>query len=159
MKKTIIFLITILLFIEKSFALNKYGVGIILGNPIGLSFESNIVNNKKIASSLEFATNFNTAEKYFYFHTDYLMKYYEYIQKKDLTGMLPIFYGFGIKYETYAKNVTQNIFGIRIVFGVEYIFNEIPFSIFSMLAPVIDISPEVSLYLSPSFGVRYFFNI
>jgi hypothetical protein len=158
MKKTIIFLIIIFLFNIRLVALNKYGIGIILGEPSGINFEIDMRNNSQKSNSIEFATNFNTAEKYFYFHCDYLIKDHKYVPKKDLTGRIPIFYGFGIKYVTYNSNTTHNIFGIRTVFGVEYIFDEIPFNIFAMLSPVIEISPETSLYLSPSFGVRYFFN-
>ncbi len=138
----------------------KYGVGIILGNPEGLSFEIDRFSLKdKKSDSISMAINFNTKEEYFYFHIDYLIKDHKFIQKKDLTGELPFYWGIGLKLE--SKNyisMIENIFGIRFILGAEYRFEEIPFTIFTILAPVIDFSPKTSISLAPSLGVRYLFK-
>jgi hypothetical protein len=153
-------LILFSLFVLPTFSSNnnkKYGFGIIVGEPTGINFEIDVTKDKKTFNSIELALNFNTVNNFFYFHCDYLIKSVQ-LPKKDLTGNLPIFYGLGIKYETFGKHTTETVFGIRPIVGVEYVFYEIPFNIFAMLVPSIDISPEVNIYLSPAFGVRYYFK-
>jgi len=68
---------------------------------------------------------------------------------------LAFYYGLGGKFCFDKKG---DRFGLRMVFGVNYIFAEAPFDFFLELSPTLQLSPETDLEIDPAIGIRYFFH-
>ncbi len=131
----------------------SFSVGISLGNPTGISLKLHSQKDLVYDLVMNFASN--PEYQYFYIHCDFLKYDYNKIVSKDLTGKFPVFYGLGIKVENTDGG---NVFGLRFVIGLEYIFADIPFEIFFKLAPYVDIAPTTGVGIAPSIGIRYIFR-
>ncbi len=126
----------------------EISLGIVLGEPNGLSLK--LQQNKNFV--LDNSIGFNTKDNYFLFCIDFLKYDYGKITPKEITGKIPVFYGLGIKIENIKKDT---LLGVRFVCGVEYIFEEIPFNIFVKIVPTLNLLPETSAYIYPAIGIRY----
>lgn len=156
MKKIVLVFLIVFSLSAHTLASPNYSLGIVLGDFTGMSFQVDKISySRKKSTALDFALNFNTGMEYFCLYVDYLLKDNNVVKKVDFTGELPFLCGIGLKMNSYGK---ENGYGLRLILGFEYIFKEIPFNVFGTLSPTIDLKPKTSLYLSPSFGVRYCFK-
>ncbi|MFN3550422.1 MAG: hypothetical protein ACK4WJ_01215 [Endomicrobiia bacterium] len=147
--KKFLYILFFLLFFDALVIFNEeISLGIVLGEPNGLSLK--LQKNKNFI--LDTGIGFNTKENYFLFCLDFLRYDYGKIKSKEITGKIPVFYGLGMKMENTKKDT---LFGIRFVCGVEYIFEDIPFNIFVKIVPTLNLVPETSAYIYPSIGIRY----
>jgi len=138
-----------LLFFIFSFSLaEEVSIGVVLGEPTGLSFKIQKDKNFVFDSGLEF----NTKDNYLYLNFDFFKYDYTKITSKEITGKFPIFYGLGIKFENTKK---ETEIGLRFVGGIEYIFADIPLNIFIKISPTLNLIPSTSIEIAPSLGVRY----
>lgn len=129
----------------------EFSLGVVLGEPTGISLK--VSPSKNLAHDV--ALNFNTADNYLYVSWDVLKYDYTKITSKELTGSFPIFYGLGLR----AINIGEELhLGIRFVFGLEYIFSDIPFNIFVKLVPTINVVPSTRASIAPAIGIRYIFR-
>lgn len=139
------------IFILLSCAKAEFSLGVVLGEPTGLSIK--ISQTKTLAHDI--ALNFNTADNYLYLSWDVLKYDYTKITSKELSGSFPIFYGLGLR----AINVNDELhLAIRFILGLEYIFSDIPFNIFVKLAPTINLVPHTRVGIAPAIGIRYIFR-
>lgn len=139
------------LFFLNNFTKAEFSLGVVLGEPTGLSLK--IQQKKTLAHDI--ALNFNTADNYLYISWDVLKYDYTKITSKELSGSFPIFYGLGLR----AINVHEELhLAIRFVLGLEYIFSDIPFNIFVKLAPTINLVPSTRVSIGPAIGIRYIFR-
>jgi hypothetical protein len=69
------------------------------------------------------------------------------------SGQFPIYYGLGA-----GVHIANNPgIGIRMVFGMEYLFPNAPLDLFGEVAPVAGIFPEPGIGVNAGIGMRYFF--
>ena len=126
-----------------------FGVGVILGEPTGLSFKQWVSDQTAIDAAAAWSFG---EENAFHVHLDYLIH----------TGGRPdpevgrIFFYFGIGGRLKAEE-EQGRIGARIPLGVAYEFDESPVDVFFEIAPILDLAPETELRVNGGFGVRYFF--
>jgi len=71
-------------------------------------------------------------------------------------GRLPFYYGIGGRMK-FSENNNDNFIGVRVPFGLAYIFETAPVDIFFELVPVLDLAPDTDFDFNAALGVRYFF--
>ncbi len=138
---------------------NDFGLGIILGEPTG--FCGKLWLNRRSAVDGAVAWSFVNTD-HLHLHGDYLWHNYDIIEVEE--GKLPIYYGIGvrIRFEGESRHIVHSTedksrFGVRGVFGIEYIFATTPFDLFFELAPIMDLIPGCEFSPSAALGFRYFF--
>jgi hypothetical protein len=125
-----------------------FGLGVILGEPTGLSFKS--WTGRTTAIDAAAAWSFGREDS-LHFHVDYLV--HDFNLLKTNKGRLPVYYGIGgrIKLEDKTR------IGVRFPVGVSYIFEDAPLDLFAELGPILDLAPRTEFTLSASIGLRYYF--
>ncbi|HUT62874.1 MAG TPA: hypothetical protein VMZ04_02850 [Anaerolineae bacterium] len=131
---------------------NDFGLGIIVGEPTGISWKKWLSDQTAIsgASGWSFTKN-----SHVYIYTDWLHHNWSFLKNAfELEkGELPLFYGIGgrIRIENDSR------IGFRFIMGVSYIFENAPFDIYIEAAPIMDVAPETELDSSAAIGIRYWF--
>ena len=128
---------------------NGWGIGVILGEPTGLSLK--FWSSRTTAIDAAAAWSFKGEGK-FHLHMDYLFHNYRVFKVKR--GKLPLYFGIGgrVKFEEETR------VGIRIPVGVCYLFRNQPLDVFFEIVPVLDITPETDFDINASVGIRFFFK-
>ncbi|MBN2039907.1 MAG: DUF3996 domain-containing protein [Spirochaetes bacterium] len=136
----------------------QFGIGLIVGEPTGVSMKYRITENS--AFDLGVAWSFAN-EDAFHIHSDYLIHNFNLIKVPE--GQLPFYYGIGarVKFAEDDKNKNRDkdgtIFGARIPLGLSYMFANQPIDIFGEIVPVLDLVPDTDFALNIAVGARYFF--
>lgn len=126
-----------------------FGVGVILGEPTGLSFKQWVGDHTAIDAAAAWSFGHESA---FHVHLDYLI-HTRGRSDPDIGRML--FY-LGIGGRLKAEEDEGRI-GARIPLGIAYEFDESPVDVFFEIAPILDLAPETELRVNGGFGIRYFF--
>lgn len=126
------------------------GVGVIVGEPTGLSFKTWLTPGT--AFDLAAAWSF-VDEDAFHVHGDFLIHNNNTFRVKK--GMALFYYGVGGRVKAQSRDARV---GIRIPLGAEYLFAETPVDLFLEVVPILDIAPETDLTLNAGLGARYFFH-
>ncbi|MBI4651928.1 DUF3996 domain-containing protein [Candidatus Desantisbacteria bacterium] len=162
MFKTFIFfgLITLLLCISASAQVNipqnrKLGLGIILGEPSGLSGKMWTGPDIAIDGGIAWSTGNNNNLN---LHFDYLVHNFNKLNELNMNKDIILYYGVGtgIKFIT-DKNADTKA-GIRIPIGINYLFSIDPIEIFLEVVPILDLIPGSEFKMNAGFGVRYYFQ-
>jgi hypothetical protein len=127
----------------------KFGIGVILGEPTGLSMKMLMSKTTAIAGAL--AWSFSGAG-YLDSHADYLCYKYDLIKVKK--GELPVYFGPGV-HIGFGSSI---LLGIRGVVGMDYIFSNAPWDIFIEVVPILELIPGTGLGFNTAIGTRYFFK-
>ena len=148
-KKKMIVLIMCLIISTSLAAQNSgLGVGMILGEPTGLSFK--YWTGEFSAFDGAVAWSFGK-EDALHLHGDMLF------HNPDLIivtkGSLPVYYGIGARIKLEKKSKL----GVRIPVGIAYQFARAPFDIFMEIVPLLDLVPATDFDLDFAIGVRYYF--
>ena len=152
MKRIIFFSITIILFLaELSSSQDKgFGLGVILGEPTGVSAKNWITNTTAIDAAIAWSFVDQGA---LHIHADYLFNNFELI-KLDSKAKIPVYYGAGIRIK-FGENDTQ--LALRIPVGIDYLFGDAPVDIFLEVVPMLEIIPETKFQFNAAIGARYYF--
>jgi hypothetical protein len=128
-----------------------FGLGVILGEPTGLSAKYWLDN----ATALDFglAYSFIQSTNVLSIHCDYIYHNYGLV-KSELR--LPVYYGFGARLG--SRSDDKGTLGARGVIGIAYLDRQNPFDIFAEIAPVFDLFPKTALHIELAIGARYFFR-
>ena len=126
-----------------------FGLGIILGEPTGVSFKSWV--GRREAFDVAVAWSFE-GEGAIHIHADYLFHNFRlfHIEKGDLV----LYYGIGAR----VKTVHKTQVGVRIPLGLSYLFEKDPVEIFFELGPIMNLTPKTLFRMTTGIGVRYYFN-
>ena len=131
-----------------------YGVGIMLGNPSGLSFA-----HRKSSSFVQVGLGYSIQEQIFHLSSDYLF----HIKEINLNSKPRIYWSLytGVGGEIRVVNIPQAgigpTTGVRIPFGGAFMSSQRPFDGFIEVAPVMRVLPSTGFELSVSMGGRYYF--
>ena len=127
-----------------------FGAGLVFGDPTGVSMKYWLSEKSAIDGVVgwSFADETN-----FHLHTDYLYHLFDLIPVD--TGSLPLYFGGGVRYK--VRNRGDDLFGIRAVVGVSYLFQDLPIDIFGEIGPILDVVPSVRARLSIGIGARFWF--
>ncbi len=148
MKK--IFVISFLfLFTTLSYAAgqNRFGIGIILGEPTGLSAKQFVGNSEAFDAAAAWSF---IDEAALHLHADYLFHDYSLIPIS--VGRLPVYYGIGAR----LKLADDPLIGVRIPVGISYEFSNSPIDIFFEIVPILDLAPKTDFQLNGAIGIRLY---
>lgn len=146
--KRIIFLLSIAFIFLRAYSQDSgVGVGVVLGEPTGLS--GKIWTGEKTAIDAALAWSF-AGSGYIHMHSDLLIHSFAIDVHQ---GQLPLYLGIGAKLEIGSRFGA----GIRVPFGIAYLFDSAPVDAFFELVPVFNLIPATVISLEGGVGIRYFF--
>lgn len=130
-------------------ASNNAGIGIIIGEPTGISGKVWTGNTTAIDAAAAWSFNDEDA---FQLHGDYLIHNMRLIKVDQ--GTMALYFGLGGR----VLFANDTFLGIRVPLGLDYIFESTPLDIFIELVPIMDLAPATELDLNAALGVRLFFG-
>jgi hypothetical protein len=153
-------LILLIVFVASSalaFEGKTVGIGVIAGQPTGITGKY-MINN---ISAIDVGAGWETSgDNEYLIYGDYLYHVYGLfglyglfnIQKENL----PFYFGGGVRYERLEHE--KDKFGIRIPVGFEYLFSSVPLGVFIEVVPVLDLRPDTEFdNLEGGIGIRFYF--
>jgi len=128
---------------------SNFGLGLIIGEPTGLSAKYWTGESTAFDGSL--AWSVNGRYDAIHLHADFLKHKFGLISVDK--GQLPLYFGLG------AKVVMANdpVIGIRIPLGISYIFDGTPLDAFFEIVPVLNLIPSTEFDVDGAIGLRYYF--
>jgi hypothetical protein len=127
----------------------KFGAGLMLGEPTGASLKYWFSD----VSAIDSVIGLSFDDDDFSFHADYLYHFKDLFQLDQ--NQLVLYVGGGPRYR--ARDHEDDLFGIRVVGGLSYIFDDLPLDIFLEAGPVFDFEPEGKVRYTVGVGARYWF--
>jgi len=124
---------------------NKYELGVIVGEPTGLSAKQNLGGNKALDAAAAWSFS---GEKSLSLHSDYLWFRNEVIKVEK--GRLPLYYGVGAR----LKLQDRSVIGARFPVGLQYFFQGGKFTCFLEIAPILDLLPDTEFGFNAAIGFR-----
>jgi hypothetical protein len=155
MKKNIFVVLFLFCFIFKVNAQESgLGVGIMLGEPSGVSLKKWLNNTNAIDAGIGWSFTENGS---IHLHADYLYHNYDLIHVSG--EKIPLYFGVGGRLKMKGGDESKgNSIGIRVPVGVAYQFQTYPFDAFVEIVPILDISPDTRVTFNSAIGVRYYFK-
>jgi hypothetical protein len=165
MKKYFLFVIVLgfIMFLSKPVMAQDhgFGLGIILGEPTGLSAKlwTSKVNAFDFGlgvglggDRISYKGEYNNSGR-IHFHMDYLWHSFNAISSSE---NLPLYYGIGGRYN--SGGGYEGSLGIRGVLGIAWFPHATPIDVFFELVPVFQVTPLTGLGIDAGLGIRYFFQ-
>lgn len=149
--RRILYVIILVMLILSSTASAKngnFGLGVIIGEPTGISGKLWLNNKHAVDGAVAWSTGKNND---LHLHADYLLHLYDLITVEK--GKLPLYFGIGgrIKFETKSNA------GVRIPVGLNYMFVNTPLDIFLEVVPLLELAPDTDFDFNAAVGIRFFF--
>lgn len=144
MRKTLPIICALLLTLDISLHAGlsgKLGFGLMLGEPSGICFKLWKDKVNAFSGGLAFGRGLNI-------HLDYLWHDYNIVAVEE--GRIPVYYGFGVKFNADAD------IGLRGVFGFTSILRKAPFDIFFEFVPVYEFTPKSNFTFTAAAGIRFY---
>lgn len=165
MKKILIVIAFALSALYSTAQSSGFGLGIVLGEPTGLSMKTWVSGDRALAFGLAWGGWGHGG--YIHVHGDYLFHNFSLI--KVSKGRMALHYGPGLRVRSwggdrywnngryYDSNGGHLRVGIRFPVGLTYMFDGAPVDIFLEAAPALDIVPGTSFDMNGGLGFRYYF--
>jgi len=126
-----------------------FGLGIVLGEPTGLS--AKLWTGSSNAFDFAAAWSFK-GDGHLLLQADYVWHSFDLIRVSS--GRLPLYYGIGGR----VIFADDPLVGVRIPVGLNYQFATAPIDIFVEIVPILDLIPSTDFDLGGGLGVRFWFN-
>ena len=138
-----ILVVSVVMSLCATYAQGNFGIGIILGEPTGLSA-------KLYTGS---STAFDFAAAWSFKGDGNLLLQADYVWHSSLAKELALYYGIG------GRVIFQKdpLVGARIPIGLDYRFSSAPIDIFVELVPILDLIPSTNFNLGGGIGIRFWF--
>lgn len=142
-----------------------FGLGVIVGEPTGISVKGWISDERAVDGALAWSL---FGHSWFSAHTDYLFHNMRLININQ--GKLPLYYGPGLRLRSWtggrywehgrwhSYNGGRAALGVRFPVGLAYLPDKAPVDIFLELVPTLDLVPSSSFDITGAIGVRYWFR-
>lgn len=144
-------LIIITLCSSISAANDRFGLGIIIGEPTGPCFKVWTSGTTAIDGALAWSLGKNSS---LHLHVDYLIHKFSLIKVER--GRLPFYFGIGGRMK-FVEDDKDDKIGVRFPIGLEYLFETVSIDIFIEIVPVLDLLPDSDFDMNAALGARYFF--
>ncbi len=125
------------------------GLGVILGEPSGVSGKSWLSNKTALAGAVAWSLE---GEEALHVHLDHLFHDFNSMPVEE--GTLALYYGFGGR----IKFADKGTVSVRIPLGMNYWFENAPIDFFLEIVPMLDLIPNTEFNFNGGIGVRYFFK-
>jgi hypothetical protein len=126
-----------------------FGVGLIVGEPTGLTGKAWVSQQNAIDMGLAYSFRSNG---YFHVHADYLWHFPHVIQSEE---RFPLYVGIGGRL---AAGQGSGIVGVRIPFGIAFWLRSAPIEFFIEAVPILDLAPATELSGNGGVGARFYFR-
>jgi len=149
MKKRLILvaLVPLLLPIFAHGADGDLGVGVILGEPTGLTAKLYLSSN----DAVDLAASWSFRSELIYLHADYI-RHFPKALGRDLEPLV-LYAGIG----GLVQLSNNPVVGARFPVGINFFLDDAPFEFFLELGPALLIVPETDFDFTGGIGVRYYF--
>jgi hypothetical protein len=127
-----------------------FEAGVIFGEPTGLSLKYWFSDKVAVDGGLGWSFDDDTDLQV---HSDVLWHTFELLPVSE--GALAFYFGVGVRAQ--FRDNRDDVVGIRIPVGVNYLFEQVPVSIFAEVAPVLDVAPDTDGDFMAGIGARYRF--
>lgn len=124
----------------------KLGLGAMLGEPTGVSVKFWTGNSTAI--DVGAAWSLSDRVEALHMHSDLL--FHSWFQDPE---NLAFYYGIGGRV-IFADDAEA---GVRVPFGLTYVFDRIPFDLFVEAVPILDLTPDTDFAGNGAVGIRYYF--
>ncbi|MHB8930462.1 MAG: hypothetical protein ACYC4T_00790 [Melioribacteraceae bacterium] len=164
MRKILLFslLLGMIVFIKPILAQDRgFGIGVILGEPTGLSaklWTSNVnafdfgLGVSVGGDRISYSGNYNNGSRV-HFHMDYLWHSFNAISASE---RFPLYYGIGGRFN--SGGGYDGSIGVRGVFGIAWFPHSTPIDVFFELVPVLQLTSSFGFGIDAGLGIRYFFQ-
>ena len=127
-----------------------FGVGAIVGDPTGLTAKYWITHKRAVDMAL--AWDLSGDDDRLEIHADHLWHFD--LNMNRMEGRLPLYVGLG------GRLLTGHDarLGVRIPFGISYLFAQVPIELFGEIAPLLDVTPDSDTSVNGGVGVRFYFK-
>jgi len=131
----------------------KFGLGLIIGEPTGISAKLWTSNNNAFAFGLGWSVidKHNYSGNRIHLHVDYLWHAWNAIHS---TERFPLYYGIGGRFKDRGNDGSL---AVRGVFGIAWLPRGTPIDIFLEVAPSLELTPSTGFAIDAAIGARYFF--
>jgi hypothetical protein len=128
---------------------NRFGVGVMVGEPTGLSLKYWLNETWAIDGGIASSFHRDTGLQ---LHSDALWHAFDLFDVSE--GRLPLYLGVGgrVKFRD-----GDDVFGIRVPIGISYMFDHRPIDVFLEVAPILDLAPSVRGDFNVALGARFWF--
>ncbi|MCW9708749.1 hypothetical protein J6I44_17955 [Aliifodinibius sp. 1BSP15-2V2] len=124
------------------------GIGVMVGEPTGLSLKSWLGGNNAFDVGLAWSLNRDAV----HVHADYLWHNFNLFDEVD-EGSLPLYYGIGGRVILADDDA---VIGARVPVGLNYLFEDAPIGLFMEVAPIINLAPDTDLDVEGGIGIRFY---
>jgi hypothetical protein len=139
----------------------KFGLGVIVGEPTGISAKLWTSNDNALDFGLGWSLGGDRIARYngyydgrrrIHFHMDYLWHSFNAIRSSE---RFPLYYGIGGRMNSGAGY--ENSLAVRGVFGILWLPHNTPIDVFLELVPSLQLTSSTGFAIDAGIGVRYFF--
>jgi hypothetical protein len=123
----------------------KLGLGLVVGNPFGPTIKYWMDSRTAIDVGVGF-------DEDPIFYADYLWHNWG-LTRQPSSGQLGFYAGVGPRFESIDHHDDE--FGIRVPFGMSYLFQRSPIELFGEIVPVFVLSPDTDTEVDAGVGVRF----
>ena len=127
----------------------NFGVGVIVGEPTGLSLEYLVTQNNGFIGAAAWSFS---GDPSVHAHLDYVFHARDLV-RIDRTD-IPLYFGVGCRIKT--ENDAR--IGVRFPLGVQVQIGDSPLEAFIELAPILDLAPSSRFGLNAAAGLRFYMN-
>ncbi len=128
-----------------------FGLGLILGEPSGLS--AKLFLDRR--SALDFALDFSFLDDAFYVHADYVLHFSSLGRGTTVLPYVGIGGKVAVKDNDHDKD--HDRFGVRVPLGIAFMPRSVPIDVFGEIVPGLTLLPETDPDVDAGIGIRYFF--
>ena len=126
-----------------------FGLGLILGDPTGLSAKAWLSSSNAVDMGMAWSFR---SRGFLHIHGDYLWHFTRAIQSQE--RFVP-YAGIGGRL---GVGESRSRLGIRIVGGIAWWSRDVPLDVFLELAPILDLAPATELSANGGIGARFYFR-
>lgn len=135
------------------------GVGVILGEPTGLSLKHWVAADRAVDAAVAWSLSDENA---FHLHADYLFHRFDALSQ-DRSGRAILYYGLGARVHFDEEqggrhDKEETTAGIRFPVGMDVLLPKTPIGLFLELVPVLEVAPDTDLDWDAALGLRFFFR-
>ncbi len=136
------------------------GLGLILGEPTGISLKKWIGPTRAIDAAVAWSFSENAS---FQFHADYLLHNFTLLKDAAGSGRMAVYYGIGGRVKLKdrnnrgrGRNHNEELLGVRVPFGLTYLFAHAPVDLFAEIVPILNLVPNTDFDLNGAIGARFY---
>lgn len=135
------------------------GIGLVVGEPTGVSVKKWISPENALDAGLGWSFSEHESLQ---FHGDFLIHNFNVLKTEVHAGRLPVYFGVGGRLKLQDENHGREhdgdaSIGVRIPFGISYLFDKSPVDIFAEIVPILDVVPDADFDINAAIGVRVYF--